>query len=868
MSHSSQRVLMVVANDIRRDTRVLKSALALADAGHTVTILGLASSGFREDTQYGPVRIIRVPNPWRLRDLAKKRQRTFLKHRSTPEPRTRREAELDTMRTNNRIKELQESGPSPVARAEIVGHKVWDRVVRRGVTLTAWLARRFESKARGGTVKIHRRVPIAASWRRDLPELIDYDLAYGPVIDSLQWDVIHAHDVHHLSTVARAVARRRAQGQPARWVYDAHEFVAGLPVYPQRSHRDNAAYLDLERQYIRRADAVITVTEPLAEELQRRYRLTDKPTVVMNAPEFTATPESGGSTVREACGLTDDTPLIVYSGGVTRARGVHTVVEALAELPGVHLAVVCVPHNQTDPVKALAELAEDLGVTDRVHFLNPVSPSAVSSFLSAADLAVHPMVHFGSHEFALPNKLFEYLYAGLPLVVSDCRALSQFVRQNDLGGVFAAEDASSCAAAITEVLGRGQYLRARIANDGGLLEPYSWSHQARTLADLYARLGDRPSQQSARLTHLSEVHEEPLPLDRSPLMLGVGPANFAGQGWQWARATQQAVPGLTTEVVTIDNGGPMAFHTDVRVPVATFSGDEDWAHEFGDHVVNNWTHALFEAVKPILGSFQGNTFAKDSQRLLGAGIRVGVIFHGSELRNPARHAANNRWSPFADPDDPLTAALQRQTDALFPMINDFVHDRRGPAFVSTPDLLDDLPSAIWVPLVVDPDQWHSDRPVLEDPRPLVVHAPTNAKLKGTDRALAALQELADDGTIRLRHLDRVPPAEMPHQLAQADIILDQFALGSYGALAVESLASGRLVLGHVSDHVRGYVREATGQELPIVEANVDTLPEVLRSLLADRDHSRAVAVRGPEFVRHVHDGRLSGNLLADQFGIR
>ena len=62
------RVLMMVGNDISHDTRVLKSALALADGGVEVTVLGYASAGVRTQTWLGPVRMIRVPIAWHRRD--------------------------------------------------------------------------------------------------------------------------------------------------------------------------------------------------------------------------------------------------------------------------------------------------------------------------------------------------------------------------------------------------------------------------------------------------------------------------------------------------------------------------------------------------------------------------------------------------------------------------------------------------------------------------------------------------------------------------------------------------------------------------------------------------------------------------------
>ena len=71
---SPKAVLMLVGNDIRNDTRVLKSAQALSEGGLDVTVLGYASAGVREESKLGRVRLLLVPVPWALRDGAKQRR--------------------------------------------------------------------------------------------------------------------------------------------------------------------------------------------------------------------------------------------------------------------------------------------------------------------------------------------------------------------------------------------------------------------------------------------------------------------------------------------------------------------------------------------------------------------------------------------------------------------------------------------------------------------------------------------------------------------------------------------------------------------------------------------------------------------------
>lgn len=850
-------VLMMVGNTIAHDTRVLKSALALADGGMQVTLLGASPTDFRQDTWMHDVRLIRVPVPYRLRDrrlrrVARRGERR-LELGVSPE-----NARLVEVEAQQRIRERNDlGGRDRELRAR------WALARRRIVRLRNDLDARVaevETDLLESANEWWNSQDFGVSWRRDLPEVDDLDLAFTPVIDRVDWDILHAHDIHHVGTAARAVARRRAAGGTGAWIYDAHEYVAGLPVYPPRTPRSNAAWLDLEKEFARDADAIITVTAPLAEELRRAYDLPVTPTVVMNAPVFSEHLQEDEPGIRVACGLPEETPLVVYSGGVTRARGVHTVVEALPSMPGVHLAVVCVPHNRTRPVLALRDLAESLGVEDRLHLLDPVAPESVSSFLASADLGVHPMLHFGSHEFALPNKLFEYLHAGLPLAVSDCRALAQFVRGNDVGAVFTAEDPASCAAAIRDVLDRREALALRIAEDPALLEPYSWNHQAASLRGLYRRLlGPEavPVEPTAE-TSLRDVTEHYVTRDDRPSLLGIGAVNAAGQAWAWAKALEREIPGTATFVLAVDRDGSYTFPADEVVPFSVFRENQRWSAAFRDTISATWTHALLEAGRSIIGRRYGADFVTDAAALRAQGIRVGLVLHGSEIRDPRANATRTPYSPFADPGDELTARLQVERDQLAPKIAEFIEAQHGPVFVSTPDLLADVPGAVWLPLAVEVERWAAEPTAFDAEIPVVLHAPSRARLKGSDAADVVCERLADAGLIAYRRLGGQDATSMPDQVRGADIVIDQLAIGMHGVAAVEGMASGRVVLAHITDENRALLPDC-----PVIEANPETLEDVLRGLLADREAGRRAARAGQEYVREVHDGRRSVAVLAE-----
>src|SRR5690606_3167772 len=113
------------------------------------------------------------------------------------------------------------------------------------------------------------------------------------------------------------------------------------------------------------------------------HDLPGTPTVVYNAPLLWPTAVSSHD-LRAEAGVTAEVPLAVYSGAVSRARGLDTVLSALPDVPGLHLAIVAVPHPHPMAGELLAQ-ARALGIEDRVHIVPPVASHEVPAYLSSAD---------------------------------------------------------------------------------------------------------------------------------------------------------------------------------------------------------------------------------------------------------------------------------------------------------------------------------------------------------------------------------------------------------------------------------------------------------------------------------------------------
>lgn len=342
----------------------------------------------------------------------------------------------------------------------------------------------------------------------------------------------------------------------------------------------------------------------------------------------------------------------------------------------------------------------------------------------------------------------------------------------------------------------------------------------------------------------------------TPVRLFVGPANYAGQGWAWARAAEKYVPGVGARTFIFVDGS-FGFPVDYSVPVLMYARSKRWQKEQRAHLTQHYSHVLIEAERPVMGTLYGPRADGDIKALRKAGLQVGLVAHGSDVRVPSRHAQLFPESPFHDSQWDSVPILERTATHNVGLLNGY----DGHVYVSTLDLLDYVPEATWLPAVVDPEVWGTEAPVLERSVPVVVHAPSKGRLKGSALIDPIMTELDRRGVVAYRRIERVEPHEMPALYQDADIVIDQFTMGLYGVAACEAMAAGRVVVSFVGDTVRQRVREHTGHELPIVEASADSLVKVVESILDDRAAAVETAAAGPGFVREIHDGRKASEAL-------
>lgn len=340
-----------------------------------------------------------------------------------------------------------------------------------------------------------------------------------------------------------------------------------------------------------------------------------------------------------------------------------------------------------------------------------------------------------------------------------------------------------------------------------------------------------------------------------PIRVAIGPVNEVTQASLWARSIEDSDPNVSALSFAV--GGAPSRPVDLRIPSSVSLRSREWQRDFSSFL-RMQTHVLNESARPMLGRLKDVDAFAELRSLREAGVSTALIFHGSDARDPTAHLRRERWSPFNDPRVPRRLLERRARETRRKATESGM-----PLFVTTPDLLEDLPTARWCPVVIDEARWHRTEPASDIP--LVVHAPSSGPMKGTVQITDQMRDLDRKGVIRYREVSGVPAEAMPGVYADADIVLDQFLVGAYGVAACEAMSSGSVVVGHVSPKIRAFIREETGAELPIVEATPSTLASVIRDLAASPHEWNERGDAGRAFAHAVHSGPFSSRALSSFF---
>ncbi|QPL47217.1 glycosyltransferase [Halomonas sp. A40-4] len=287
-------------------------------------------------------------------------------------------------------------------------------------------------------------------------------------------DIVHCHD---LNTLLAGVLLKIARGKKVKLVYDSHEYAPND--VPNEGKVSIAIKFLFEKILTRYVDCIIVVSDGIAEKYRKLY----KPRIlstVMNCPARVKIERT--EYFHNFFGLQSDVKIFLYQGALSRGRGIDIILDSFEKLK-IKGAVLVVMGSGV-----LADMVEEAAQRcDRVYYHPPVPSKNLLGYTASADYGISFIEDSClSYRYCLPNKIFEYLMAGLPVLTSNLPEMKRLVEAEHIGIVAEQNSASAFQLAVEKMMAvdKQQFKKAIDAAQFN----YCWQNQESILLDSYRKL--------------------------------------------------------------------------------------------------------------------------------------------------------------------------------------------------------------------------------------------------------------------------------------------------------------------------------------------------------------------------------------------
>ena len=472
---------MFVFNPFRPDVRVLKEAKTLLAEGFNIYVLAVKDKTNLAFEEVQNIKVIRVEiNPIhyrllkRFKSLRKIKVSLFKLNQST----------RFSLRIDHKVENIVQESLSFQASDDFLETTKADlRFTGKPICFNDRLQSIYLSLNKLHFIgdfssRISLLLKSFSSLLNKLLRLVDYYLKCFQVVRELSADFYHAHDFNTLPLGVYTTNRLKG-----KLIYDAHE------LYPEISgltSLERFFYSKLESFFIQKCDHVITVNKSIGDELVSRYKIA-APSILMNCPELPEELEEvdGYNLIREELGIDQTVKVILYQGGFSQGRGIENLILAMNYLSvGV---LVLMGWGKTED--QLRKLVKQEALNHRVFFLPPVSQEILLKWTGSADVGVIPyrVVSLNNY-YSCPNKLFEYICAGIPVASSKLPEITKVLDDWGLGLTFNPESPEDIANSINSILSVPEQYQKMRRNACTARRSLCWAYQGKKLQKIYHEL--------------------------------------------------------------------------------------------------------------------------------------------------------------------------------------------------------------------------------------------------------------------------------------------------------------------------------------------------------------------------------------------
>lgn len=339
------------------------------------------------------------------------------------------------------------------------------------------IATRFENKNSTNEeikgIKVHR---VSVGKFNFLP--LNLFLFWFKVIRLYKKETIfHCNDLYALPP---AFYIKKIVNRNAKIVYDCHEHETEAGIYIGKPILKWFAKI-IEKGMIKSVDKVITVSESIAEDYVKLYQI-EKPKLVMNCPNYKE--YKGLDIFREELSIGKDKILFLFQGEYLKGRGVDNLIEIFKTLEkeNNNLVLILLVYGE-----GIEQLKEKIKGIKNIFWHDKVSKDIYMNYVGSCDWGIYLMENIcKNHDYALPNKLFDYIMAGLPVVVSNLKEMSKFVDENGIGY---SVDSTDCKDIIELLKGITRTSKEEFSENLKVVsKKYCWEEQEKILLKIYNSL--------------------------------------------------------------------------------------------------------------------------------------------------------------------------------------------------------------------------------------------------------------------------------------------------------------------------------------------------------------------------------------------
>jgi len=260
-------------------------------------------------------------------------------------------------------------------------------------------------------------------------------------------------------------------------VYDSHEYFTGVPEIQNRPFV-KWVWKSIEKMIFPHLKRVITVCNSIADQYHNEYGI--RPVVIRNCSRKSdmIRPYS-----REELGINKDHLLIILQGtGINIDRGGEELIEAVRQTENISLLVA----GSGDVVPQLKIIVSKHTLDDRIKFVPKTSWEKMMRYTKSADIGASLDKNTNmNYRFILPNKLFDYLSAGIPVIASDLIEVNNIVSENNCGIIIPSVTVENISSALKHLLGNNDQLAALKRNASLASQKLNWDIESEKVTELY-----------------------------------------------------------------------------------------------------------------------------------------------------------------------------------------------------------------------------------------------------------------------------------------------------------------------------------------------------------------------------------------------